>query len=342
MANEEHLAILKQGVKVWNQWRKENLYVKPEIGVADFRGADLQAIDFRGVHFVASDFSGADLDEADFRRSNLVAVNLSKAYLRRVHFRGAYLRGINFTETYLSKALLYDAYICEANLYKTDLTGALVGFTTFGDVDLRYVIGLETIKHTGPSTIGIDTIYRSGGNIPEVFLRSAGVPDNLIAYMKSLTGKAFDFYSCFISYSSQDEAFAQRLYNDLQGKGVRCWFAPKDMRIGDEIRGSIDQAIRLHDKVLLVLSQHSIDSRWVQKEVETAFEQEAQHSKPMLFPIRLDDTVMTTSQAWAADIRRMKHIGDFTRWKQHDAYQQAFEQLLRALKAEKTGKAGEE
>lgn len=43
---------------------------------------------------------------------------------------------------------------------------------------------------------------------------------------------------------------------------------------------------------------------------------------------------MTTTKAWAADVRRRWHIGDFTRWKDHDAYQQAFERLLRDLKAE--------
>ena len=52
----------------------------------------------------------------------------------------------------------------------------------------------------------------------------------------------------------------------------------------------------------------------------------------MLFPVRLDSAVMDTDKAWAADIRRMRHIGDFTRWKDHDAYQQAFDRLLRDLK----------
>ncbi|MBI1882274.1 MAG: hypothetical protein HYR94_29225 [Chloroflexi bacterium] len=51
-------------------------------------------------------------------------------------------------------------------------------------------------------------------------------------------------------------------------------------------------------------------------------------------PIQLDTAVMETNQAWAADIRRSRYIGDFSRWKDHDAYQQAFERLLRDLKAD--------
>ena len=51
------------------------------------------------------------------------------------------------------------------------------------------VRGLETVHHDGPSTIGIDTLYCSNGQIPEVFLRGAGVPDDMITYSKSLVGR---------------------------------------------------------------------------------------------------------------------------------------------------------
>ena len=82
------------------------------------------------------------------------------------------------------------------------------------------------------------------------------------------------FYSCFISYSSKDQGFADRLYADLQNKGVRCWFAPEDLKIGDRFRDRIDESIRLHDKLLLILSENSVSSQWVGDEVEAAFERE--------------------------------------------------------------------
>jgi hypothetical protein len=154
------------------------------------------------------------------------------------------------------------------------------------------------------------------------------------ALFRSVNQPLTEYYSCFISYSSKDEAFAQRLHTDLQQKGVRCWFAPEDMKIGDKIRPRIDESIRIHDKLLLVLSKNSINSTWVEKEVETAFEEENKRKQTVLFPVRLDKAVMDTDQAWAADIRRTRHIGDFSWWKDHDAYQQAFERLLRDLKAE--------
>ena len=114
-----------------------------------------------------------------------------------------------------------------------------------------------------------------------------------------------------------------------------CWFAPEDLRTGDKIRSSVDQAIKHHDKLLVILSKHSMKSPWMEKEVETAFEEEQLRNKLILFPIRLDDAVMKTRQAWAADIRRMRVIGDFQEWNQTTSYQKALGRLLRDLKVER-------
>jgi hypothetical protein len=58
----------------------------------------------------------------------------------------------------------------------------------------------------------------------------------------------------------------------------------------------------------------------------------------VLFPIRVDEAVMDSNVGWAADIRLARHIRDFTKWKDHDAYQIAFTRLLRDLKAEEEQK----
>ena len=113
---------------------------------------------------------------------------------------------------------------------------------------------------------------------------------------------------------------------------MRCWFAPEDMKIGAKIRDVIEEAIRLRDKVLLVLSEASIASTWVEGEVEKAFEEERQRGGLVLFPVRLDDVVLTTPKAWAGYLRRTRHIGDFHAWKDHDDYQRTLERLLRDLR----------
>jgi len=79
-------------------------------------------------------------------------------------------------------------------------------------------------------------------------------------------------------------------------KEFGCWFAPNDMKIGDRIRDTIDESIRFHDKLLLVLSESSISSQWVETEVETALEHESRGKATLLFPIRLDEAVMENTQ----------------------------------------------
>ncbi len=246
------------------------------------------------------------------------------------------LRGRDSGNTVLLLDRLSGVNLNKAHLSGVDFSFASVISTIFADVDLSVTKGLDTMRHAGPSTIGINTIYCSHGNIPEAFLKGAGVQESFLTNMRALVESMspIDFYSCFISYSSKDQDFAERLYNDLQGKGVRCWFAPEDMNIGDKIRPRIEESIRLYDKLLLVLSEHSIASHWVTYEVERALNKEPEGIPNVLYPIRLDDTVMQSKAGWADDIRRTRHIGDFTRWNIYDDYQKAFNRLLRALKAE--------
>jgi hypothetical protein len=193
--------------------------------------------------------------------------------------------------------------------------------------------GLETIKHEGPSPLSINTIYLSGGDIPEIFMRGIGAPDIFIEYMHSLVGKPSDYYSCFISYTSHDQIFARKLYTDLQSNGVRCWFASEDLKIGDHYHQCIDESIRRYDKLVLILSEQAVQSAWVEREVVAAREKEDREKRQVLFPLRLDEAVIETTKAWAADVRRRWHIGDFTQWKHHDVYQQKFNRLLRDLQS---------
>src|SRR5581483_2874180 len=257
--------------------------------------------------------------------------NLSHANLRRATF---WLTDL--TNTTFHNAELLDARFIAVVFNGTDFSKAVVGATVFANCDFREARGLDLIDHWGPSEISVRTIYRSRGDIPFTFLRGAGLPDNFITYMHSLTGKAFEFYSCFISYSSRNHTFAERLYADLQSKGVRCWFAPQDLRIGEKTRLAIDESIRKHEKLLLILSKDSVTSDWVEKEVETAMEAERRQGRTILFPVRIDDAVMKIDSGWPADIRRTRNIGDFRRWKNHETYKRAFDRLLRDLKADLT------
>jgi hypothetical protein len=310
MANQEQVDLLKRGFDGWNQWRQENPNIVPDLSDVNLTDTNLSGFNLSITNFNSSDLSRANLRGANLSRSGLIRANLSEA---------------NLSGSDLSEAVLRRA----------DFTHSRAWMTHFTTVDLREVKGLDTVWHLGPSSIGIDTIYLSQGQIPEVFLRGAGVPEPFISNMHALVESMspIDFYSCFISYSSKDQDFAERLYADLQSKGVRCWFAPENLKIGDKFWHRIDESIKLYDKLLVVLSEHSINSAWVENEVMAALEKEHQQpNKLVLFPIKLDETVMQTSLPWAASLRQARHIGDFCAWKQHDNYQKSLSRLLRDLK----------
>jgi uncharacterized protein YjbI with pentapeptide repeats len=354
VADEAQVKILKaKGVKAWNEWRKANPRVRPDLSRAqlesiqlrwrraDEPGVNLSSADLRianlgGANLGWANLRGAQLNGAVLSNVDLSGADAREAILSKTDMSGASLRFANFREANLSGADLHDAEIHGGNFRDTDFSNCTMFQTLFRNVNLAQSRGLETVEHKGPSTVGIDTIYRSGGKIPEFFLRGAGVPEPFIVHMKSLVAamSPIEFYSCFISYSSKDQEFAERLHADLRSKNVRCWFAPEDLKIGDRLRPSFDEAIRIHDKLMVLLSKNSVSSPWVEKEVETAFEKERREKRTVLFPIRLDDAVLETNEAWAADIRRGRHIGDFRDWKNHDSYKKAFERLLRDLKAD--------
>ena len=127
MANQEHLDIIKQGVKAWNQWRGEHPEVQPDLSGADLSGALL---------------SHADLEEADLSRTDLSDANLREADLSRANLREANLSGTNLIKAdlwraNLIKAVLYKATTTEADLSEAKLNGAKLSEAALDGVDFR-------------------------------------------------------------------------------------------------------------------------------------------------------------------------------------------------------------
>jgi uncharacterized protein YjbI with pentapeptide repeats len=377
MANQEHLAILDQGVSAWNEWRRANPQIRPDLeGVllrqrnltrVDFSDTDLYHANLEGALLVGANMAraclvhasltGASLDTATLVRANLDYATLDsnlddglnevgytrcdgadfgEARLENATLKWTQLRRCNF-----GRANLVRSYFSGSQLSGADLAGATVGYTTLAEIDLSSVAGLDKIHHLYPSFIDLTTIRLSGG-LPDSFLQGCGVPQSLIEYLPALLGQAIQFYSCFISYSSKDQSFADRLHADLQDNGVRCWFAPHDMRGGRKIHEQIDEAIRLHDRLLLILSLSSIGSEWVRTEIAKARRREVRERKRVLFPIKLCNfEELRDWECFDADIGkdtateiREYFIADFTKWEDHGSYQAAFQRLLRDLRSE--------
>jgi hypothetical protein len=139
------------------------------------------------------------------------------------------------------------------------------------------------------------------------------------------------YYSCFISYSAHDRVFAEQIHNDLQEVGIRCWLDSKDLKIGDNIEVQINRLIQVTDKVLLILSEASVNSAWVRHEIDVALSKETEGNKTILFPIRIDDAVMKVRDELVTTLVKQKHIGDFTEWTVPDSYRRAFSRLVKDL-----------
>lgn len=309
---------------------------------ADLSGADLSYANLSGANLTEADLTGANLTGADIRRVNLWGSNFSHADLTRANLSFSDLSEANLTEADLTEANLRgvnlnDAKLIQANLSEADFTWAKFGradvsrsimkWSMLGDVDLSELKGLETIRHMGPSIVGIDTIYRSGCNVPEVFLKGIGIQDNFLQCMDSFTGKGTEFVSYLISYSSKDEEFAIRLRDDLVQKGIRCWAMPGDMKTMNKIK----LIVTLFDRLIIVLSENSIDTDWLEYEMEVAFQTELNSKKNILYPVRLDAVVLDTNRAWATHLRSTREIEDFSKWKDQTAYEKAKAQLLKQI-----------
>ncbi len=95
MANKDHLAILKKGVDSWNEWRRRNPYINPDLSEADLTRAKLSGADLRGAIFSRADFTGAIFSRADLTGARLSGADLSGANLKEV---------INLRQQQLEKA----------------------------------------------------------------------------------------------------------------------------------------------------------------------------------------------------------------------------------------------
>ena len=356
MADDKHLEVLARGVADWNAWREIHasspdlrgaVLTRMDLSRANLRGVDLSGAVLNKMRLVKADLSGAILCDttlsraiirdatltgADLRRADLSMADLRRATFHAADLSHADLRGAKLTRADCSRTTLVRANLLGTTLVGVDFHEASLSETVFADTDLSQAIGLETCHYRGRSIIDHRTLERSQA-LPVVFLQGCGLPDHLIEQLASVVERPSGRYaSCFISYASADESFARRLYADLYDHGVPCWFAPEDMAIGAKIWDTLAEEIRQRDRLLLILSAHAIASDWVEDEVTRAFAEERSRKQTVLFPIRLDESVLETDEAWAVKLRDGRHIGNFQNWRIPDAYQACLQRLLRDLR----------
>ncbi|HKY52722.1 MAG TPA: toll/interleukin-1 receptor domain-containing protein [Anaerolineales bacterium] len=371
MANEEQLRILKRGVPAWNQWRKENNTIKVDLSGAVLSNLDLSGIDLRDARLTRVDFRDSNLQKArlslaNLSRAGLIGASLNQANLKETRLShaiimnsdvrdadlsSAYLHKTILAKSDLSGAYLYKAHLSEVYLTEAKFTNTVFADTTLGARDLSLAIELERSNHHGPSTIGLDTIHKSKGRIPERFLRGCGLSDADIQFAKlsdpdfsneeinKILYKVYELRATqavqisplFISYSHGDGLFVDKLESYLNNKGIRFWRDVHDMTSG-RIETQIDRAIRQNPTVLLILSEHSMKSDWVEHEVRTARELEKEMGRDTLCPVALDDSWKNSHWPKRVMEQIMEYnILDFSTWKDDSKFGSTFNKLIDGL-----------
>jgi uncharacterized protein YjbI with pentapeptide repeats len=329
-------------------------------------GGNLNAADLRNA-----DLTEANLIQATFVETNMVKATLRGSLLQEANLDLANLRSADVGDANLSEAILSSVDFQHANLSGADLTGANLSFanlrhtqlratkfqntqfyyTVLADDDFSGSTHLDQVDHHGPSTLGVDTIQISEGGLPEVFLRGCGLSDweiestklcnpnlsnqeidEILRKMHDLrVSRALQISSLFISYSHGDSTFVDKLEGFLNEEGVRFWRDKHDAKSG-RLEKQIDRAMRLNPTVLLVLSEHSVKSDWVEHEVRTARELEKEMKRDVLCPVALDDSWKTSP--WPKRVTEQVteyNILDFSTWKDDAQFENTFNKLIDGL-----------
>lgn len=89
----------------------------------------------------------------------------------------------------------------------------------------------------------------------------------------------------FISHSSKDKQFAQKLALDLRGLGIGIWFDQWEIKVGDSIIEKISHGLKENDFLAIVLSPDSVNSEWVKRELNSVLSREIAERKVSVLPI---------------------------------------------------------
>jgi len=157
-------------------------------------------------------------------------------------------------------------------------------------------------------------------------------------------GLPVEFPSCLISYSHHDRLFVEKLAARFAEEGVSIWVDARAMMEGQLISEQLNQALENTDRVILVISEHSMASEWVKSEVRKVLQREKRSRRYILFPVRLVELELirrwgflsgTISREVDNLAKRIldRHILDFMNWEQPEVFESRFRRAMIAIRA---------
>lgn len=251
MADPAHLEMLREGVEAWNEWRRANPEIKPDLRMASLIGMNLNKIDFSGAILIRAQLNSTLLHEAHLERADLDSANLEGAYLREAHLEGASLReaqlgGADLRGIFLSKTTKLEG----AKLFSKKL-----GAVFLVDADWEHV-NLGLLDWDEVQIIGDERKARESGDI-ELYRAALRCCRQLSTELRNQgLGEEADRFA----YRGQ---LLQRVLLRRQKKWLRWFFSwSLDSLAGYGYKPSRSLAIYLVILLLFTLFFHFVPNFW--------------------------------------------------------------------------------
>ena len=314
---------------------------------ADLRNANLAGINLDGATLSEANLSGADLTNANLDRTNLDRANFSGADLTGASFNGANLSRTNLSEATLNEADFYEAVLNDVITGDANFHNCIIGYTVFQNCAMDSALGLDSIRHDAPSTIGLDTLLRSRGALPESFILGSGIPVAVVGIQDSVSDAPVTTLEVHISCANGDIEFARQLEDNLRDQGVRTWVFAEGFRgnpLVDRRASSgeeeIERWVRHYDRLIVVCTAAGLDSETVRNDITAAQESENTNDRWTMFLVDADGT-MASGRSRAARLLKEDHrVFDLAGQSAgSEEYQAALADLIENLREEQPASA---
>ena len=300
------------------------------LGRTNLAGSSLQGADLRRADLTSADLTRANLASANLAGANLTGANLSWASLHRANLNGARMTSTTLTMADLTGVDLRGAQLVKADLDSAVLSEGVVEMTLFADCDLGRIIGLETVIHSGPSIIGLDTLARSGGLIPTEFLHRAGVARALIDVQDQLRLSGRTEPRVLLVGSYQDSGLARRFQADLRSLGFPCWSLEPDDESALLVNEDPLGRAMYYDRLVLICSGNSLENPHTSRFFNLLSGNGTARAGQTILPVATDDLFYSRQDELCQALRQRTTL-DLRGWAQEEVYRQGVDNLVEAL-----------
>ncbi len=300
------------------------------LGRTNLSNSALQSADLKGANLSFANLSYANLEGANLSGTDLTQSDLSWANLSGADLRDARLIGTRLDMADLTGADLRGATIIKAGLNSTSLSQAVCGVTIFANCDLTRVIGLEDVRHSGPSMISLDTLSRSKGQVPAKFLQGAGVAPPLIAAQDAFRESGTTYTRVLLLGSENDGEFAARVKAGLAEAQVPSWIIAADDEASlqsGEI--TLDEAV-YYDRLVLLCTAESLESPHTSRYFGSLMNGSGLTLGEALISVAADDTFYQREDRLCSGLREGVVV-DFRGWEDEARYREAMSSLIKEI-----------